>query len=185
VDFGNTDFLNPFFLLGNVRPKRLKPRFSFASVAEIDLNALEAAGVRAFIFDVDNTLCRHHGARVDERVKNNFIKITTKHPSCILSNAGPARIRSLHGHFGVHVVSSIEKKPKAGAFKAALAYLKAKPGETAVVGDRLLTDVSGANKMGCVSVRVRPLHPESEPAFLRLARFLEDALHSLYSFLGL
>lgn len=183
MDFGNLDYLNPLFFLKNVRPRYFKSRFSLSTLSDIDLSILESAGVRAFIFDVDNTICWHHGTEVDARIREKFNAITGKYPSCLLSNARSARASEIKNLFGVPVVVSSFRKPKVEAFAEALAFLGAKSSETAVVGDRIMTDVVGANKAGCVSVKVRPLEPSSEPLPLRLSRAFENTLLFLYRIL--
>ena len=44
------------------------------------------------------------------------------------------------------------------------------PEETAMVGDRLLTDIVGANRAGMLSIKVKPVDFYSDPKVLWLAR---------------
>jgi len=185
MDLGNTDYLNPLFMLRNIGPRYFKPSLRVKDVSEIDLKSLERLGITSLIFDVDNTITFHHGKTMHPKIRDAFKKIVEKHRCCILSNAPAERAKKLEEYFGLHVVSSSVRKPKADPYLKALTYLKTRPEETAVVGDRIMTDIVGANKMGLFSIKVDPIEPESEPLPLRFTRFFENLLSLSYHILGL
>lgn len=179
-------FLNPFFFLRYARPRMLCPTLNVASIGEISIEQLKEKGVTALVFDVDNTLCEHYGKGLDERLQDKVNELSAAFGCVILSNTPSAgRVRELKENFPLPVVETDTRKPKKMAFKAALALTKTNPGHTAMVGDRLLTDIAGANAMGMLSIKVEPLAPESEPFGLSMARRAENMLLSMYRILGL
>jgi len=178
-DLIHPDYLNPRFLFSNLRPRFLLPKARYASVADIDTDTLVGSGIHAVIFDVDNTLCRYHGTTVDDAVLGNFERMRARFNTCIISNTDGSRRAELEQHFGMHVVQSRIRKPRPEPFLEALSYLGTAPGETAMIGDRLLTDIVGANRLGIYSIHVRPRHLLSEPLLVMLARGFEMAAYHL------
>lgn len=174
-------YLNPLFFVRYARPRNLTPKLEVGGVADLSAEHLAGLGVRALIFDVDNTLCSFHGRGIDETLDEAMKKLCARFKCCILSNTpSMKRIEELKEFFPLPVADSIIKKPSPEAFGAALKFLGTKPSETAMVGDRLLTDIAGANNLGILSIKVKPLRPETEPAGLKVVRFLESTLLALY-----
>lgn len=174
------DFLNPLFLLNHLRPGYLTPDLEVGSVAEIDTKGLKRVGIRGIIFDVDNTLCGYHGTSVDERIRGTVELMKKEFKTCVISNTNDERRGELEEQFGLHVVRSKVKKPRPEPFLEALGYLGTLPQNTAVIGDRLLTDIVGANRLGMYSIKVAPLDPGSDPLIIRLARGFENFVLQFY-----
>lgn len=59
------------------------------------------------------------------------------------------------------------------------------PEQTAVVGDQLLTDVFGANRMGMHPILVTPIAPQDENPFTRLNRKIERFIFEILRKRGL
>jgi putative hydrolase of the HAD superfamily len=57
------------------------------------------------------------------------------------------------------------RKPDPRIFREALARLRAEPGETVFVGDRLYDDVGGAQAVGMRAVQTRQFRQEADPDF--------------------
>jgi len=56
----------------------------------------------------------------------------------------------------------------------ALAFLESEPSRTLMVGDRLFTDIIGANSLGIATILVPPLNPKTDPFLMvKLPRFFE------------
>lgn len=180
------DYLNPLFLARYARPGNIKPDERIESVNQVNAKKLEEMGVKAIIFDADNTLCSFHGKKMDENLADTIIELKKKFTCIILSNTDSrARVKELKENFTLPVADPGVKKPREEAFQAALDMVGAMPGQAVMVGDRLLTDIAGANDVGIYSIKVSPLHPETEPVLLRLARVAEDLLLKSYIVLGL
>lgn len=135
----------------------LTPRQCVNSLFDIDLNKLHAVHIKGIIFDLDNTIvpwdsddmCPTIAAWLDELVAAGF-KVA------IVSNNWNARVKAVADRFQIPFVSRAYKPAKPG-FRRALRALGMSAGEAAVVGDQLLTDILGGNRMGMYTVWVKPL----------------------------
>ncbi|MFH1722411.1 MAG: YqeG family HAD IIIA-type phosphatase [Candidatus Altiarchaeota archaeon] len=179
-------YLNPLFFMDYANPRMLRPDLRVDSISEIDAEKLRDKKIRSLIFDVDNTLCEYHGKGVDSSLKEKVEELNVVFNCCILSNtSSETRVEELKKYFNLPIAETLIKKPKREAFHAALKLLKTKPAETAMIGDRLLTDIAGANKIGIYSIKVKPLHPETEPTGLWIGRVFETILFRIYKIFGL
>ncbi|MBN2368759.1 HAD hydrolase-like protein [Candidatus Woesearchaeota archaeon] len=52
-------------------------------------------------------------------------------------------------------------------------FLGTLPEETAMVGDRLLTDIAGANRPGLFSIKVATIYP-NEPLMIKIVRIYDS-----------
>ena len=160
----------------------LRPDQQVDSVAEIDARALYDRGVRAIAFDADQTLCRFHGMGIHDRLLAN-IKVMRglfADRLCIISNCTDRRREELIEHFPLHVVPASKRKPSPEPYREAERHFDVPPEEWAFVGDRVLTDIVGANRAGWHSILVSPLAPETDPWFIAMARAYERLLWRAY-----
>ncbi len=167
------------FWAGNF--SRISPDMEAASIASVDVSELKNLGIRGIIFDVDNTLTRYHGKSLDSAIEQNFRRMSAEFKTCIISNSTRERRDALEGYFGIPVVKCPVKKPHPDAFNYALNLLGTSASETAMIGDRLLTDIAGANRAGLYSIKVPALHPRSEPPNIMAARLFEQVALRIYS----
>lgn len=158
----------------------MTPDLEIKSVLEINPDFLEKKGIKALIFDVDNTLARYCGTSVDSSIAENFSELTRRFKSCILSNTTPERRAQLEDMFGLPVVQSTGRKPFPNPFYEALSYLGTEPARIGMIGDRLLTDIAGAKKMGMFTVKVGPLKRFSEPVPHMVVRGFESLVLRFY-----
>jgi|GEM_PF-212766 len=176
-------YLNPFFFVRYATPKNMRPDKGVDTVADLSVSELEKIGVSALIFDVDSTLCEFQGKGVDESLQEKIVEFDKSFKLALLSNtSSDERVDELKRYFPIPVVDTKIKKPNEGAFQAALNLLGTTPQETAMVGDRILTDIVGANKMGLYSIKVAPFRPETEPVFLKFGRYFERMIAWLLRF---
>ena len=168
------------FYIACLRPRYLIPKMEVGSIADISSEDLKQRGIQAIIFDVDNTLCPFNGISADTRVEQNFKRLTSEFKSCILSNTNIERMSQLERYFGIPVVQTRVRKPLPEAFLQTLDYLQTNSGSTAMIGDRLLTDIAGANMAGLLTIKVSPLYRNSEPFAHTLARGFENFVYNFY-----
>ena len=170
--------------LSEALPSRsdIRPDQQAASIAEIDARALYDRGVRAIGFDADHTLCRYHGMGIDDRLVANIevMRGLFADRLCIISNCTDSRAEELIEHFPLYVVPVRERKPSAQPYRKAERHFDVPPDQWAFVGDRILTDIVGANRAGWHSILVTPLYPETAPWFITMARSYERMLWRAY-----
>lgn len=181
-ELSTPSYWNPNFLLSVFWPSHLRPDLELDSLADLDISHLDQQGIKGCIIDVDNTICRYRGTQVDELVRDSFERLKDRYGNqlCILSNTSSNRRQRLTEYFGAHVVQSEVRKPRIGAFEAALRYLGTRPEETAMIGDRLATDIAGASRAGLYSIKVRALHLLSEPWHIMITRGFENFVLAFY-----
>ncbi|OBR65083.1 hypothetical protein A7K91_05875 [Paenibacillus oryzae] len=153
--------------------ERLVPKKRVHSVYDIDLDELYLHGVRGIITDLDNTLV---GAREPlatpelivwlDKVKAAGFRVV------IVSNNNKTRV----GNFAVPLdipFLHAARKPSQQAFRKALALLQLEPGQTAMIGDQMMTDVLGGNRLGLHTILVAPISPADEGMMTRVNRKIE------------
>lgn len=166
--------------LKSLRPKYLIPRLEVNNLNDIEIENLKKEGIKSLIFDVDNTLCGFKETSIDESIKPAFRRLTSEFNSCILSNTSPERRIQLESYFELPAIQTSIKKPNPGAFLEALKYLKTDSLETAMIGDRLLTDIAGANMAGLYTIKVKPIKWSSEPINHSAIRGIETFILRFY-----
>ncbi len=133
---------------------------------------LRAAGIKAVILDLDNTIVPWRGrtpARELFAWLDRFREADM--PICIVSNNGSERVWKFADTIRVPAIPNA-RKPGRKAFRQALALLGTKPSETAVIGDQLFTDVLGGNRLGLFTILVQPID-QREFIGTRLVRQVE------------
>ena len=128
-----------------------------ATILDVDYDRLHATGKRVLLFDLDNTLGRRGMEHLPERILDFLLTLGERGFRVgVLTNRrrnaeGPA-VRTLRAH--VPVVHAAGKPARRG-FLELLDVLEATPKDAVMIGDRRLTDVLGANRLGIHSIRVR------------------------------
>ncbi len=133
------------------------PRSQVESLFDIDVNELQQKGIKGIIFDLDNTIIPWDSADMCPHIAawlHNFLAAGFK--IAIVSNNWHKRVKAIADRFQLPFVSRAYKPAKSG-FHQALKALELEASEAAVVGDQLLTDVLGGNRMGMYTIWVKPL----------------------------
>jgi HAD superfamily phosphatase (TIGR01668 family) len=141
-----------------------RPRAVVKDIREIDFRALKARGITALLFDIDDTLLPR---AVNDIYPDLFERIAALKQEgfriCLTSNSRhPLRVKYIGDTLGVPAIS-FGFKPLPFAFRRSLEILRAKPEETAMIGDQLFMDILGANLVGLYSILVWHHIPESFP----------------------
>ncbi len=127
------------------------------SIYYINYDKLFKKGIRCLLFDLDNTITPSHVSKPTKRVKKLFEELKDKgFKIIILSNAPKYRVEAFKNYLNVDACA-FALKPRKDKYEKILERFKYKHTEVAAIGDQLLTDVWGANKMDIVSVLVNPL----------------------------
>lgn len=153
--------------------KMLMPKLRVDTVYDIDLEGLYAQGYRGIITDLDNTLV---GAKAPDatpeliewfaRVKEVGFKLI------IVSNNNLNRVSVFATPLDIQYVHSA-RKPSNVPFRKAMNMMGLTPEETMVVGDQMLTDVFGGNRLGLYTVLVLPISIDDEGFMTRFNRRVE------------
>lgn len=172
----NIDFFFNIKLL--FKAKNLIPTYEVDSLIRIS-EIIDQRNPDAVILDIDQTLVPFGDTDIDDEIRSFLQRITAGRRFCLLSNVPRTekriqRIRSIEKQIGIKPVFAKKRKPSSEAFQAALDFMRSEPSGTLMVGDRLFTDIIGANNLGIATVLVPPLNPKTDPFLMvKLPRFFE------------
>lgn len=164
--------------------KILIPDLFVQSIYDIDLIKLKEQGIKAVIVDLDNTLVETTCSNATPelvRWLNEVRKLGLQ--VMIVSNNTRTRVSRFAAPLNIPYIHAA-KKPLAPAFRRALKKLDCTRRETVVIGDQLLTDVLGGNRMGLYTILVVPVS-EVDGFFTRVNRRMERFVFRLLERKGL
>ena len=160
--------------------ENMKPSIKCRSIYDMDLSELKSIGIRGLIFDIDNTLEPYAQEVPGDKLCQWLSELSAKgFRIAIVSNAKEARVERFcagfpKSAFPLEVISVAQAgKPLEKGLKEACFRMGLEPGQTAMIGDQIFTDIWGGNRFGCMTILVKPIAPEKEPPFVRFKRFFE------------
>lgn len=137
--------------------KKFLPEEHVNSILEIQPELLKEKGVRGLITDLDNTLVAWNEPSITPELEKWFASLKQAGISTmILTNNSEKRVRIFTGNSKIPYVFRA-KKPLTLGFKRAMRRMKLQPDELVVVGDQIMTDIWGANRIGAHSILVVPV----------------------------
>jgi hypothetical protein len=137
---------------------KLEPTVMVEAVWNISPQRLWERGLRALIFDLDNTVVDWSREYLRPEVLA-WARACRKLglAMCICTNAGcKPRVRRIAETLGACYLAGAGK-PRLGTLKRAVWLLRAAPQQAAVVGDQVFMDIWGGNRLGMMTFLVRPL----------------------------
>lgn len=135
----------------------LVPTWYVESIYDIDLEKLWERGIRAIVTDLDNTLVAWNAPDPDERLLDWVKRVRERGIAvCIASNNSHLRVEAFAAHLDVPFLAKV-RKPLRRGLRAVLAMLGTDTQSTALLGDQIFTDVLGGNRLGLMTILVRPI----------------------------
>lgn len=160
----------------------LFPRALAPDVFSIDYAQLKERGVKAVIFDIDNTLT-YHGHDSTPEVDQLFRDLHALGlETFLLSNNSEERITDFTRNIDTRFIAMADK-PRPTNYLKALEVLGLKKDEVVFVGDQIFTDILGANRAGIPSILVDFIRLPEETYFGK-RRDVERMILRVYRFLG-
>ncbi|EIT85249.1 HAD-superfamily hydrolase [Fictibacillus macauensis ZFHKF-1] len=155
--------------------KKFLPDQHVESIFQITPEMLKERNVKGIITDLDNTLVAWDSPGATPELMEWFqsfqeqgIIIT------IVSNNTEKRVSSFSTPVKIPFIYSA-RKPMTRAFKRALSDMKLAKDEVVVIGDQLLTDVFGGNRMGLHTIMVVPV-ASTDGLWTRVNRKIERVI---------
>lgn len=144
------------------------------SIYEVNYKKLKKAGIKCILFDLDNTLVPYTTKEPNKQIKDLFAELNNDFKVIIMSNSGKNRLRPFKEKLNVDVAYKSHKPLKKKYLKIFEIY-KLKPEEVASIGDQLMTDIYGGNRVGITTILVNRIGP-IEPITTRFNRIWERKL---------
>jgi HAD superfamily phosphatase (TIGR01668 family) len=145
------------------------------SIYTIDYNKLKANGIKCILIDLDNTLVP---TSLDYPTKNNIELINELKEMgfkiILFSNSPKKRVKPFKDELQVDASAS-SMKPLKRKFLKVLNEYKYEQNEVAIIGDQILTDILGGNKVGITTILVNPVSSK-DLLFTSLNRYLENRI---------
>jgi HAD superfamily phosphatase (TIGR01668 family) len=136
---------------------------TLAQVPLQELIARPSRPIRALVLDVDRTLLPRRQAHLPPSMRSWLETARQQVPIQLFSNnPSRSRIGGVAEELGLPFTTSAGK-PRRTALRRVLAELAFPPDQVALIGDRLFTDVIVGNRLGLVTVLVKPIDPEGRP----------------------
>lgn len=150
------------------------------SVYHIDPKTLRGMGITLLLADLDNTLAKYKQPEPDDALRAWKEALAAEGVELfLLSNSRkPTRAGHFAGALGIPYEGHAGK-PKRGGFLRAMARMGRAPGQTAMVGDQIFTDILGANRADVLSILVEPIELKGNPG-----RYLRYAVETPFRLLG-
>jgi HAD superfamily phosphatase (TIGR01668 family) len=148
------------------------------TIHDIDLVQLYEQGIRLILTDLDNTLVGYETALPTEEIigfKQKTDQLGIK--VVIISNNKEIRVKKFADKLGVEFASSA-KKPLKRNYRRFLTHFK--QNEIAIIGDQVMTDVIGGNRMGFYTILVDVINYKNEQFKTKFNRFVERKIIKRY-----
>jgi HAD superfamily phosphatase (TIGR01668 family) len=137
----------------------IEPWMRVDDVGAVPFDEIAAAGMRAVLFDLENTIIApggpfdDFGRGVIAKARAAGLKVG------VVSNASAGWVKPALDGEGIFGIAPAGKPAPAGFLDVCKA-LEVEPGETAYVGDQVITDVLGSQRAGLRAVLVKPKYSE-------------------------
>ncbi len=151
------------------------PDYHTKSIYTIDYDKFYNEGIRLILLDLDNTLITYDETMPNDKLKALKLELENKGFELILvSNSKKNRVTNFAKALDIKCITFAKKPFKKGFQKALeLASKKYMKDEVLEIGDQLMTDVFGSNRMHFTSLLVDPIDITTDKFFTKVNRFLE------------
>ena len=141
------------------------------SIYSINYGKLLENGIRCLLFDLDNTCVPYIENKPDKKLKDHFDKLKDMGFKVIIfSNSHKKRLEPFKKELNVDCSPNC-KKPLRGKFIKIMDIYDYKLSEVAIIGDQLVTDIYGGNKVGITTILVNPIG--KDPIWTKFNRIRE------------
>jgi len=147
--------------------KKFLPTYFYPKIEDIDFDKLKEQGVKSLFFDLDNTVIPYDENIISFQTLSFLKNLQSSFDIMIVSNSHKHRVAP-----AVHDLPFVyyAKKPlKMGIRKAIKTFARNKD-EVILIGDQIVTDVFGANRMKIKSILVKPIKKSSDRWITRFNR---------------
>ena len=155
--------------------ERYLPDVYQENIYKINYDKLREIGIKCLLFDLDNTIVPFSERVPREETKALFKILKNKGFKIIIfSNSPKIRLKIFEEQLDVDVFGNA-KKPCSKSFNKIFKTYKFTENEVAIIGDQILTDIVGGNKVGITTILTTPL-VNKDPFWTKPNRFREKKI---------
>lgn len=133
------------------------------SIYTIDYQKLLDKGIKCILFDLDNTLVPCYIKTMNEKIVELFDQLKQKGFKIIIfSNNTKNRLKPFKEELQVDCCAKA-KKPNKKKYLEIIKEYRYNENEVAIVGDQMLTDIVGGNKVGITTILINPISTKDYP----------------------
>lgn len=154
--------------------ERFKPDIYQENVFNINYDRLKEEGIKYLLFDLDNTLLPYSEKELTKEVIDLINKLKEDFEIVLFSNSSLYKLKKINESLNVKIIPRAFKPLKRN-FKKIFKKGKCTCEEVAIIGDQLLTDIRGGNKVNITTILVKPMSPE-DMAFTKINRMREERI---------
>ena len=136
--------------------KRFLPDIYQDNIFKINYDKLKEKKIKCLLFDLDNTISPAKEVLLCKKTKKLFDKLKKDFKIILFSNNFPKRVSKFGDYYGIEI-ACISLKPFSFKSRSILKKHKLNKNEVACIGDQLLTDINGGNKIGITTILVNPI----------------------------
>ena len=139
-------------------PISIVPHRVFERYQEVTTEYLRENGIQLLLSDLDFTLAAKSTRRPDDALRHWIAELDAAGIDFMIvsNNRSGTRVTEFCADLGVPYQGHAGK-PSTRGLKAAMERAEAEPVHTAMLGDKLLTDVLAANRAGVLALMVEPV----------------------------
>ena len=145
------------------------------SIYTINYKKLKKRGIKCLLFDLNNTLASYSDDYPSNKLRELIFELENDFKVIIVSNSSKNRIRPFKEKLNIDSAFRANKPFKKKFKKILNLYSNIKDNEIAMIGDCLITDIYGGNKMGFTTILVNSIS-DSEPFMVRIVRKIENII---------
>lgn len=153
------------------------------SIYTINYKKLKKQGIKCLLFDLNNTLASYETEAPTDELRELMFELEKDFKVIIVSNSSKNRVRPFKEKLNIDAAFN-SKKPSKKKFKKIMQMYNFKDTEIALIGDEIIADVFGGNRMGFTTILVNGIS-EEEPLHTRIIRKFENRIIKKLNNLGI
>lgn len=163
--------------------EKFKPDMYQKNIYDINYKKLNSIGIKCLLFDLDNTIITNDMKKPSKKIIDLIEKLKRMGFRVIIfSNAKKKKIQPFKEKLEVDC-SAKSRKPFKKKFNKVIKEYRFAENEIALIGDQLLTDILGGNRVGIYTILVERISSK-ESILIKSKRIIEKILRLRLKKLG-
>ena len=144
------------------------------NIFTVNYELLKNKGIKCLLFDLDNTILPANKKVCSNEIKELFNRLKQDFQIIIFSNSPKKRVSTIANELGVSYVY-LAFKPSPKKFFEVMKNYKFGENEIAIIGDQIVTEVKGGNRVGITTILTKPIS-KYDPLWTKIGRSREKRI---------